>query len=134
MRPNTNYVILSLLLLFLLAYCGQETLLYEDPSLLIDDEFTFIPETPKAKQNVSMVYYGCNYNETSSVTIDKKDILVIKKFNGAMKWPCILEHDTISLGQLKKGTYNVTLNIIDTNPMLTDSLFSTETKKLVVGR
>ena len=134
MRPNPYYVICSLILLFLLAYCGEETMLYEDPQLLEWDEFTFIPETPSAKQEVSIVYYGCGYNETSSVSIEMKDILIIKKFNGAMKRPCILEHDTISLGKLNKGTYQVTLQIIDINPFAQDSLFHTETRRLIVGR
>jgi len=79
-----------------------------------------------------MVYYGCSYNVTTSVAIDNKNILVKKHFNGSMKRPCILMHDTIPLGRLNEGNYRLTLEIIDINPFANDSIFSTETKILTV--
>ena len=120
------------IIFFIAINCAEEEKLYEDPGLLKSEEFTFIPELPKTGQQVCMVYYGCSYNETSSVTHVDKDILVRKHFNGSMKWPCILKHDTISFGILNEGSYNVTLEIIDINPFTSDSLFHTETKTLVV--
>lgn len=134
MKPS-NILILPIILLFIsliVVNCTEETILYEDPELLKSEEFTFIPESPKAGKQVSMVYYGCGYYETSSVTHEDKNILVRKHFNGSMKRPCILAHDTISLGILNKGSYLVTLEIIDINPFASDSVFFTETKKLVV--
>jgi|SaaInlV_200m_DNA_2_1039689.scaffolds.fasta_scaffold09486_2 hypothetical protein len=112
--------------------CAEETILYEEPALLKSEEFTFIPVSPKTGQQVSMVYYGCEYYETSSLTFESKNILVKKHFNGSMKRPCILAHDTISFGILDPGNYLVTLEIIDINPFAPDSLFHTETKTLVV--
>ena len=58
MKPNKYYVYLSLALLLLLAYCSEEMVLYDDPLLLVMEDFTFIPETPTAKQEVNIVYYG----------------------------------------------------------------------------
>lgn len=132
MRPNTCFVIFALALLFVLAYCGEETILYDDPMVLNYEEFTFIPKTPHANSEVSMVYFGCGYNETSSVEMNETDILVIKKFNGAMKRPCIPEYDTIPFGTLQEGLYQVTLKIIDINPYAQDSVFHTETKTLTI--
>jgi hypothetical protein len=132
MKPKKYFVHFTIAILFLLVYCCKESIVYEDSILLISDEFTFIPASPSTQHEVKMVYYGCGYNETSSVTIDNRDIFVIKKFNGAMKRPCILEHDTISFGRLEEGSYEVTLKIIDINPLADDSIFHTETKKLRV--
>jgi len=130
MKLKKYFVYFTIVILFLLAYCCKESIIYEESRLLNSDEFTFIPANPSTEQEVKMVYYGCGYNETSSVTIYNRNILVIKKFNGSMKWPCILEYDTISLGNLEKGIYDVTLKIIDINPLAEDSIFHTETMKL----
>ncbi len=81
---------------------------------------------------MNMVYYGCSYNETTSVAIENKNILVKKHFNGSMKRPCIIMRDTILFGKLNEGNYLVTLKIIDINPFANDSIFSTETKTLTV--
>lgn len=133
MKTKQNYIFLTLLtLLFILTNCSKEITLYEDPLDLKSEEFTFIPRSPNTNVDVSMVYYGCGYYETSSVTLENKNILVKKHFNGAMKRPCILKQDTILLGKLNKGDYLVTLEIIDINPFANDSIFSSETKKLSV--
>ena len=132
MKLKKYFVYFTIVILFLLAYCCKESIIYEESRLLNSDEFTFIPANPSTEQEVKMVYYGCRYNETSSVTINNRDILVIKKFNGAMKWPCILENDTISFGNLEQGSYEVTLKIIDMNPLADDSIFQTETRRLIV--
>lgn len=132
MKPNKFFTCLAIALLFVFIYGCNESFVQEDSNLLKSEEFTFIPKSPSANQEVKMVYYGCDYNETSSVTIDKQDILVIKKFNGAMKRPCILAYDTISFGKLEEGSYLVTLKIIDINPFADDSIFHTETKSLRV--
>lgn len=134
MKPNSYFVFFALALLFLLAYCGEETMLYDDPMQLKSEEFTFVPKTPYNGTEVSMVYYGCSYNETASVDISDSEIMVVKKFNGAMKRPCILQHDTISFGFLQEGNYQVTLKIIDINPFAQDSVFHTETKTLTVKK
>ena len=125
--------LLLLFISFIAINCAEEAILYEDPELLKSEEFTFIPESPKTGQQVSMVYYGCGYYETFSVTHNDKNILVKKHFNGSMKWPCILAHDTISFGILDKGSYLVTLEIIDISPFASDSVFQTETKTLVLS-
>lgn len=134
MRPNKYYVYFSLLLFFMLAYCGDESITYEDPMLLNLEDFTFVPVSPKANKDVNLVFYGCEYYTTTLVEKTDVEIEIIKKFNSAMKRPCIIKYDTISLGKLKKGTYNVTLQIIDLNSFTPDSLFYSETKTLIVRK
>ncbi len=133
MKTLKHYIYLTFItLLFVLTNCEEELTSYEDPLNLKSEEFTFIPKLPKTNLDVSMVYYGCSYNVTTSVTIENKNIKVKKHFNGAMKRPCILMQDTISFGKLNEGNYRVTLEIIDINPFANDSTFSTETKTLTV--
>ena len=134
MRPNKYYVYFSLLFFFVLAYCGDESITYEDPLLLNLEDFTFVPESPKANKDVNLVFYGCEYYTTKSLIKTDLEIEIIKNFNSAMKPPCILKYDTISLGKLKKGTYNVSLRIIDINSFTKDSLFYSESKTLIVGK
>jgi hypothetical protein len=134
MKMKKNYTWLILIsLLFVLPNCTEEAISYEDPLNIKSEEFTFIPTSPKTSVDVSLVYFGCSYNETSSVTIEQNSIVVKKHFNGAMKRPCIIIQDTISLGRLDVGNYQVTLEIIDINPIASDSIFSTETKTLTVS-
>lgn len=132
MKPGKLYVYFSLILFTVLVFCGQETILYDEPEMLHEDEFTFVPETPRANKDVSLVYFGCQYYETFSVTFEQEDILIVKKFNGSMKRPCILARDTISLGNLSAGDYQVTLQIIDISSFASDSLFYSETKILKI--
>jgi len=95
-------------------------------------EFTFIPESPTSKVETNLVFNGCGYYETTSVEIISKEIEITKHFNSQLKWPCVLEFDTIHLGKLKKGEYAVLLQIIDVNPFVADSVYFSEAKTLTV--
>lgn len=133
MKTIKNYTYLILIsLIFACTNCAKEVVSWDDPLSLKSGEFTFIPKLPKTSLDVNMVYYGCSYNVTTSVVIDNKNIRVKKHFNGSMKRPCILMNDTIPLGKLNEGNYRVTLEIIDINPFANDSIFSIETKTLIV--
>jgi hypothetical protein len=116
---------LSLLVVFFLAGCKDE-ISEKQLSDLAENEFLIIPHQPVTADQVYMVSLGCSYNILASVNVSNQYILVKKRFNSQMKWPCVLEYDTIQLGQLNKGTYEVVLQIIDINPSVTDSIFSEE--------
>ena len=128
LHPVKNLLFIALIICF--VQCKQEENLNENPENLDLSEITFVPLTPTSSSNTNLVFYGCSYYETSSVQIDQQQITIKKHFNSQLKWPCVLEYDTISLGILNQGEYLVTLEIIDTNPMVTDSLFHKETKTL----
>ncbi len=98
------------------------------------NEFVIVPPQPTSKEQVNMVTYDCKYNVLASVSTKGKEIVVKKRFNGQMKWPCILRYDTIPLGRLNQGNYMVTLLIIDTNPFVKDSVSVQETFMLKVGK
>ena len=124
-----------IIFLYLLISCSEpeELTTYESPEDLDLTEYTFMPEQPNTKEETSLVFYGCTYFQTTSVITDRETIGIKKHFNSQMKWPCIVAYDTISLGRLKKGEYQVKLEIIDVNPFMTDTVFFSETKTLTVG-
>lgn len=102
---------------------------------LDENEFLVQPSKPNVGDEVKIVTYDCGYNNLISVERDGFNILVLKNFNSAMMQPCVLEHDTISLGQLTAGTYQVTFKIMDLNNMFSSAItepFHTETKIVVV--
>jgi hypothetical protein len=98
------------------------------------DKFLILPSIPVSGSQVSMVTCDCKYNILASVTQSGNEITVKKRFNGQLKWPCILQNDTIPLGRLNEGSYRVTLLIIDTNPFVNDSISVKETITLNVGK
>jgi hypothetical protein len=95
-------------------------------------ETKIFPSSPTTIDVVKLITYDCKYCILASVLEKGKDILVKKRYNSQMKWPCVLAYDTIPLGQLKQGNYSITLLIIDTNPLVTDSISSKETLALIV--
>jgi hypothetical protein len=92
------------------------------------------PSNPTTNDVVKLITYDCKYYQLASVSEKWNNIQIKKRFNSQMKWPCVLTYDTLSLGHLKKGKYSVNLIIIDTNPMVTDSISSIETLALEVAQ
>lgn len=122
----------GLIFMFGMAGCEEEAEpVKEDEELEIAD-FAFLPEQPTMKDEVSLLFSGCRYYQTASVSVGNDEILVRKHFNSRLMWPCELVNDTIPLGKLKKGEYSVTLKIIDLNPLAADSVFHSQTKNLTV--
>ena len=125
--------ILQILVLLVLMSCNEEPL-PDNPSDLEAGKFLLLPGVPTSNDIVKMVTYDCKYNVLAGVKIKGKEIEVKKRFNSQMKWPCILQNDTISLGKLTKGNYKVTFLVIDKNPAVTDSIFSSEAVTLSIKK
>jgi len=100
----------------------KEDPLPTNPSDLSIDQFTIIPISPTTKDMVRMITCDCKYNVLASVKIRGNEIEVRKRFNSQLKWPCLLRNDTIPLGQLSQGNYWVTFLIVDSNPVIKDSI------------
>jgi hypothetical protein len=135
MKPVLFYIriLVVVLLVLSLSNCQEEGEEYVAPEDLEISEFTFLPEKPTSKTETQMLFYGCSYFQTTSIIIVDDEIDVRKHFNSRLKWPCVLLNDTIPLGKLKKGDYKVTLEIIDLNPLVPDSVFHTQTKLLSIS-
>lgn len=73
-----------------------------------------IPEKPTSKDEIKLVVYDdCTYNVLSGVTRKGQTIEIEKQFNSAMKWPCVIKNDTITIGKLASGTYTVNYRLVD---------------------
>lgn len=119
--------------IFLMWSCAED---HDRSGLIVPEaeKFLILPSKPVSGNQVSMVTHDCKYYLLASVSQIANDITVKKRFNGQLKWPCILQYDTIQLGTLSRGTYRVTLLIIDTNPFVNDSISVKETIMLNVGK
>ena len=73
-----------------------------------------IPEKPTIEDQIKLVVFDdCTYNILSGVTRNDKTIDIQKQFNSMMKWPCFMKNDTILIGKLPLGSYNVNYTLID---------------------
>ena len=109
----------------------------EDDSELLslaENGFKVMPDKPSSADEISIVTYDCGYNQLDEVKKDGFNIDVIKNFNSMMKQPCVLKLDTIPLGKLAAGTYQIKFIIVDTstNILESDKIFHTGTQELVV--
>lgn len=128
-----TFILLPVLYLIVFQSCLEEPQTKDtDPPVI--EKFTILPTKPVSKDEVRMVTYDCKYHVLASVTSRGKEITVKKRFNSQMKWPCILYYDTIPLGRLTQGTYNITMLIVDTNPLVKDSISVVQTLDLEVGK
>lgn len=99
--------------LFILLACSDRTgeVLPVD---LSDRNMKLIPEKPASSDQIKLVVFDdCTYNVLSGVTRNSNTIDIKKQFNGMMKWPCIMKNDTILIGKLLQGSYNVNYTLID---------------------
>lgn len=132
MRTNTfTLIFFTLLTMFVFSCSKQEEIV---PVEWTENQFVIRPEKPVKYDDLKLISYDCSYNQLFSIKKEGFNIEVIKHFNGMLKWPCILRHDTISLGKQAPGTYRVKLLIVDTSPMIppADSIFHSEEKIIVV--
>jgi len=73
-----------------------------------------IPEKPTSNDQIKLVIFDdCTYNILSGVTRADNTIDIQKQFNGMMKWPCVMKNDTVLIGKLPQGSYNVNYTLID---------------------
>ena len=73
-----------------------------------------VPDNPTSNDQIKLVVFDdCTYNVLSGVARNDKTIEIQKQFNSMMKWPCFMKNDTILIGKLPEGSYNVNYTLID---------------------
>ena len=73
-----------------------------------------IPENPTSNDQIKLVIFDdCTYNILSGVSRTDNTIDIQKQFNSMMKWPCVMKDDTVLIGKLPQGSYNVNYTLID---------------------
>ncbi|MDP3180764.1 MAG: hypothetical protein Q8M67_03025 [Bacteroidota bacterium] len=100
------------LLLFLFA-CSDQVVDVQTTDLT-EHNMKIIPDKPNSTTEIKLVVFDdCTYNTLSGVSRNGKKIEIKKQFNGMMKWPCFIKNDTILIGKLPQGSYNVNYTLID---------------------
>lgn len=133
MKTHTFKIFMAFILLTILTACSKndEKTQFE----LLQNEFIVKPSHPVTSDEVNIITYDCSYNQFGYITKSGFDIEVVKHFNSMMKWACVLDYDTISLGKLTPGTYQLTLTLVDISTFaLSDSISHQETQSLVVKK
>jgi len=133
MKPiSAKSFLVAFALFFAFACSNNED--NSEPLELSENEFTVQPEKPSKADEISVITCDCAYNQLAYIKRDGFTIELIKHFNSMMKQPCVLKLDTIKLGKLAAGTYQLKLIIVDTSTMIlpADSIFHTEEQQLVV--
>ena len=83
-----------------------------------------VPDNPTSNDQIKLVVFDdCTYNVLSGVTRNDKTIDIQKQFNNMMKWPCIMKNDTILIGKLPEGSYNVNYTLIDISQQAPQNIF-----------
>ena len=83
-----------------------------------------VPENPTSNDQIKLVVFDdCTYNILSGVTRTDNTIDIQKQFNSMMKWPCVMKNDTILIGKLPVGSYNVNYTLIDISQQAPQNIF-----------
>lgn len=73
-----------------------------------------IPDHPTSTDEIKLVVYN-DYSHDVLSEVDRRGqtIVIQKQFNSMLKRPCVIQNDTIVIGQLPKGTYTVSYKLVD---------------------
>ena len=83
-------------------------------NVFVEHGIVILPEQPTSKDEIVLVVLNdCKYNQLSGVTRKGRAITIEKQFNSTMKWPCVVHNDSISLGKVPAGTYQVNYHLVD---------------------
>ena len=101
------------LILFFSVGCTEEDKSVQ-PVNQVGNNMRIIPDKPGRNDEIRLVIYDdCTYNTLSKNKQTGNTINIEKQFNSMMKWPCMMKNDTIVIGKLPQGTYNVNYTLID---------------------
>lgn len=104
-----------ILLGFLIVFAACSNNDNEGKTDVLDEHgMVILPEVPTSKDEIVLVILNdCTYNKLTGVTRKGRTIDIEKQFNGMMKWPCVIHNDSISLGKIPAGTYQVNYKLLD---------------------
>jgi len=129
-----KYIVYILLVILLFSLgCKEDSNI--DQANRDESTLKFIPENPGSKDEISLIVFDdCKYNTLSKSSRTGKTINIEKQFNSMMKWPCVLHNDTILIGKLPQGTYNVNYTLIDISQQAPKNISYSTTLQLAVGK
>lgn len=102
---------------------------------LAEHNMKIIPVNPTSNDEIQLVVFDdCTYNTLSEVTRNGNSIEIRKQFNSMMKWPCMIQNDTIQIGKLPVGNYTVNYKLIDISTQVSDPIALSFTFSLPVSK
>lgn len=105
-------IFLSVLCLSLSSCEVNDLQIHRD--VLASHNMKILPEKPTSSDVIRLVVYDdCTYNILSKNKRAGQSIDIEKQFNSMIKWPCVQQNDTILIGKLPQGSYNVNYTLID---------------------
>jgi len=120
--------------LFVLFACSEQVSEMQLTDLS-EHNMKIIPEKSGSQDEIKLVIFDdCTYNTLSKNNRNGKTIDIEKQFNGMMKWPCVMKNDTILIGKLPQGSYNVNYTLIDISQQTPNNISLTFTFQLDVSR
>jgi len=109
-----------IIFIFLFTACTEQTNEVQ-LSNLSDQNMKILPENPGSDDIIKLVIYGdCTYNVLSEIKKVDHAITITKKFNSMMKWPCVMQNDTILVGVFPEGSYTVNYKLVDLSTQVAD--------------
>ena len=126
-------IVLLILSIFLITCSDKGNEIPEND--LQEHNMKIIPEKPSSQDQIKLVIFDdCAYNTLSKNNRNGKTIDIEKQFNGMMKWPCVQQNDTILIGKLPQGIYNVNYTLIDISQQAPNNISFTFTFQLEVSK
>ena len=109
---KTYYIFLCVLCLSITSCDVNDLPVKRD--VLTSHNMKIFPEKPTSSDVIRLIIYDdCKYNVLSKNERTGQSIYIEKQFNSMMKWPCVQQNDTILIGKLPSGLYNVNYTLID---------------------
>jgi len=110
-------------LIFLMLACSEKVSEVQLTDLS-KHNMKIVPKNPTSNDQIKLVVFDdCTYNILSGVTRTDNTIDIQKLFNSMMKWPCVMKNDTILIGKLPVGSYNVNYTLIDISQQAPQNIF-----------
>lgn len=128
-------VVFTLTVLFLFLFACTDKVSEVQLADLAEHNMKIIPVNPTSNDEIQLVVFDdCTYNTLSEVTRNGNSIEIRKQFNSMMKWPCMIQNDTIQIGKLPVGNYTVNYKLIDISTQVSDPIALSFTFSLPVSK
>lgn len=107
----------------------------DDDEILNDQGFYKLiisPKNPGSEDQILLIENTCGIEPEPLISFEGMHISYKRYFNSLMGAPCSPTLDTTIIGPLNAGTYELVHWVIDKNHLITDTIISVDTIKLVV--
>lgn len=102
---------------------------------LKEHNMKLLPLNPTANDEIRLVIFDdCTYNVLSGVSRRGNTIDISKQFNSMMKWPCVMQNDTILIGKLSAGNYTLNYKLVDISTQSSQPIVLSLSFNLVVSK